>query len=152
MTDTLKSRLKADMITAMKAKETDRLGTIRLINSAIKQREVDERIELTDADVLVILDKLAKQRRDSISQFETAGRDDLVKKEQAELVIIQSYLPQQLSEAEIAQLVKEIVAEIKPATPQDMGKVMAALKPKVQGRADMSLVSRLVKEEMPANE
>jgi uncharacterized protein YqeY len=148
MTDTLKSRLKADMISAMKAKETDRLGTIRLINSAIKQREVDERIELTDTDVLAILDKLAKQRRDSITQFAAAGRDDLVKGEEAELVIIQSYLPQQLSEAEIAQLVKEVVAQIKPASPQDMGKVMAALKPKVQGRADMTLVSRLVKESM----
>jgi len=136
------------MITAMKAKETARLGTIRLINAAIKQREVDERIELTDADVLAILDKLAKQRRDSISQFETAGRDDLVKQEQSELVLIQSYLPQQLSEAEILALVKEVVAEVKPSTPQDMGKVMAALKPKVQGRADMSLVSRLVKESM----
>lgn len=136
------------MITAMKAKDTERLGTVRLINSAIKQREVDERIELTDADVLSILDKLAKQRRDSITQFASAGRDDLVKQEESELVIIQSYLPQQLTEAEILSLVKEVVAEVKPVTPQDMGKVMAALKPKVQGRADMGLVSRLVKESM----
>lgn len=134
------------MISAMKAKETERLGTIRLINSAIKQREVDERIDLTDTDVLAILDKLAKQRRDSISQFAAAGRDDLVKQEEAELVIIQSYLPAQLTEAELTQLIKEIVDEIKPASPQDMGKVMAALKPKVQGKADMGLVSRLVKE------
>jgi uncharacterized protein YqeY len=148
MTDTLKSRLKADMITAMKAKETDRLGTIRLINAAIKQREVDERIELTDTDVLAILDKLAKQRRDSISQFEAAGRNDLVEQEQSELVIIQSYLPQQLTEAEISALVKEVVAEVKPASPQDMGKVMAMLKPQVQGRADMTLVSKLVKEHL----
>jgi uncharacterized protein len=146
MTDTLKSSLKADMISAMKAKETDRLSTIRLINSAIKQREVDERIELNDADVLAILDKLAKQRRDSITQFAAAGRDDLVKVEEAELLIIQSYLPQQLTEAELLALVQQVIAEVKPASPQDMGKVMAQLKPKVQGRADMGLVSKLVKE------
>lgn len=145
MTDTLKSRLKADMIAAMKAKDTNRLGTVRLVNAAIKQREVDERIELTDTDVLAILDKLAKQRRDSIAQFTEAGRDDLVKQEESELVIIQSYLPQQLTEAEIQQIVTDVVAEVKPASPQDMGKVMAALKPKVQGRADMGLVSKLVK-------
>ncbi len=136
------------MISAMKAKETDRLGTIRLINSAIKQREVDERIELTDTDVLAILDKLAKQRRDSISQFETAGRDDLVKQEQFELSIIQSYLPAQLSEAEIKQLIEAAIAEVKPAGPQDMGKLMALLKPQMQGKADMGLVSKLVKESL----
>jgi len=146
MTDTLKSRLKADMISAMKAKETDRLGTIRLINSAIKQREVDERIELTDADVLAILDKLAKQRRDSISQFETAGRSDLVEVEQFELGVIQSYLPAQLTEGEIRQLIQNAVAEVKPSGPQDMGKLMALLKPQMQGKADMGLVSKLVKE------
>jgi uncharacterized protein YqeY len=146
MTDTLKSRLKADMITAMKAKDQQRLGTVRLINAAIKQREVDERIDLTDADVLAILDKLAKQRRDSISQFETAGRDDLVKQEQFELEVIQSYLPAQLSEAEIKQLIQAAIAEVKPTGPQDMGKLMALLKPQMQGKADMGLVSKMVKD------
>jgi len=134
------------MITAMKAKDTARLGIVRLINAAIKQREVDERIELTDNDVLAILDKSAKQRRDSISQFEAAGRDDLVKQEQYELTVILSYLPEQLSESDIQQLIKDAIAEVKPAGPQDMGKLMAVLKPKVQGKADMGLVSKLVKE------
>jgi uncharacterized protein len=134
------------MITAMKAKDTARLGIVRLINAAIKQREVDERIELTDTDVLAILDKSAKQRRDSIAQFEAAGRDDLVKQEQYELTVILSYLPAQLSESDIQQLINEAIAEVKPAGPQDMGKLMAVLKPKVQGKADMSLVSKLLKE------
>lgn len=146
MSESLKSILKADMITAMKAKDAARLGTVRLINAAIKQREVDERIELVDSDVLAILDKLAKQRRDSITQFEAAGRDDLVKQEQYELSVILSYLPAQLSESDIQKIIQEAIAEVKPAGPQEMGKLMAVLKPKVQGKADMSLVSKLVKE------
>lgn len=142
----LKQRLTEDMKTAMKAKEKDRLMTVRLILSAIKQREVDERIELTDEDVLVILDKLAKQRRESISQYKDAKRDDLVAKEEAELVIIKTYLPAQLSEEELTSLVKEAVAQSGAAGMQDMGKVMAIIKPQAQGRADMGQLSKLVKE------
>jgi hypothetical protein len=142
----LKQRLTDDMKMAMKAKEKDRLMTIRSIQAAIKQREVDERIELDDAAILAILDKLAKQRRESISQYQEAGRDDLVTQEQVELEIIQGYLPEQLSEEELKRLVKDAIAECDAHSMQDMGKVMAIIKPKAQGRADMGQLSKLVKD------
>ncbi|MBP1148503.1 MULTISPECIES: GatB/YqeY domain-containing protein [Methylocaldum] len=141
----LKERLQADMKAAMKAGEKDRLGVIRLIMAAIKQREVDERIQLDDAQVLAVLDKMVKQRRESITQFQSAGRDDLVAAEQAELGVIQEYLPQALSEEEVESLIKEALAESGASGVGDMGKVMAVLKPKMQGRADMSMVSLRVK-------
>lgn len=133
------------MKAAMKAGEKDRLGVIRLIMAAIKQREVDERIQLDDAQVLAVLDKMVKQRRESITQFQSAGRDDLVAAEQAELGVIQEYLPQALSEEEVESLIKEALAESGASGIGDMGKVMAVLKPKMQGRADMSMVSLRVK-------
>lgn len=146
MSDSIKSRLKSDMVVAMKAKDKDRLATIRLLNAAIKQIEIDEKKDLSDADVLALLDKQAKQRRESIKQFLEAGREELAKQEQDELEIIQTYLPEQLSEAELAKLVSEAVAESQAASMQDMGKVMAILKPKVQGRCDMGAMSKLVKD------
>lgn len=146
MSDSIKSRLKSDMVVAMKAKDKDRLATIRLLNAAIKQIEIDEKKDLNDADVLALLDKQAKQRRESIKQFLDAGREELAKQEQDELEIIQTYLPEQLSEAELAKLVSDAVAESQAASMQDMGKVMAILKPKVQGRCDMGAMSKLVKD------
>ena len=144
----LKARLTEDMKTAMKAGEKDRLGVIRLINAAIKQREVDERIEITDAIVLAVLEKMLKQRKDSISQFEAAGRDDLAAVERYELGVIQAYLPAQMSEAELEAAVAESISEAGASGPQDMGKVMAVLKPKVAGRADMGALSGLVKKKL----
>lgn len=141
----IKLQIQEDMKTAMRAKEKERLATIRLILAAFKQREVDERIELNDEQVLTILDKLAKQRRESISQFEKAGRDDLVAVEQAELTIILSYLPEALSDAEIDSLIQDAIASTGAAEMKDMGKVMATLKPKMQGRADMGAVSAKIK-------
>jgi uncharacterized protein YqeY len=141
----IKQRITEDMKTAMKARETERLGAIRLILAAMKQKEVDERIELDDAAILAILDKMVKQRRDSISQFEAAHRDDLAAIEKAELAIIQHYLPQALTEAEITEMVKASVSEVGASGPQDMAKVMAKLKPEMAGRADMGKVSGLVK-------
>jgi len=141
----LKSRINEDMKAAMRAKDKDRLGVIRLILAAIKQREVDERIELDDTQVLAVLDKMIKQRRDSIEQFTKAGRDELANKEQAEVGVIQEYMPAELSEAELDSLIKECVAAVGASTMQDMGKVMAELKPKVQGRTDMGKVSQKVK-------
>lgn len=133
------------MKTCMRAGEKERLQTIRMILAAIKQKEVDERIELDDNHVLAILDKLAKQRRESIAQFEKAARQDLVDKETAELRLIESYLPTQLDETEIETLIKDTIANSKASSMQDMGKVMGLLKPKLQGRADMSVVSAKVK-------
>jgi uncharacterized protein YqeY len=141
----LKDRLQVDMKAAMKAGEKDRLGVIRLIMAAIKQREVDERIQLDDTQVLAVLDKMVKQRRESIAQFRSAGRDDLVAGEQAELGVIQDYLPQAFSEAEVESLIKEALAESGASGIGDMGKIMAILKPKMQGRADMAAVSARVK-------
>jgi len=141
----MKQRITEDMKTAMKAREAERLGAIRLILAAVKQKEVDERIELEDAAILAILDKMVKQRRDSISQFEVAGREDLAAIEKAELAIIQTYMPQALTEAEIAEMVKAAVAKVGAGGPQDMAKVMAKLKPEMAGRADMGKVSGLVK-------
>ena len=144
----LKDRIIADMKDAMRAKDKQRLATIRLILAATKQREVDERITLTDADVLAILDKMVKQRRDSISQFKKADRDDLVAQEQVELELIQTYLPQPLSDDEIAALIEEAVSSTGAAGMQDMGKVMGWLKPKLQGRADMGKVSGQIKQKL----
>jgi len=147
---TLKARITEDMKDAMRAKAAARLSTIRLLLAAIKQREVDERKELTDADVLAVIDKMIKQRRDSISQFEAGKRMDLVAVEQAELEVLQGYLPQQLADAEIDALVAAAIAATGAAGPAGMGKVMAELKPKLAGRADMTVVSAKVKAKLAA--
>lgn len=141
----LKSQLTEDMKAAMKGGEKEKLMVIRLINAAIKQREVDERIQLDDAQVLAVLEKMLKQRRDSVSQYEAAQREDLAAVERYEIGIIQTYMPAQLSEGELATLVTVSIAESGATGPQDMGKVMAVLKPKVAGRADMGVLSVLVK-------
>jgi uncharacterized protein YqeY len=141
----LKVRITEDMKTAIKARETARLGAIRLLLAAIKQREVDERVELDDAGVLAVIDKMLKQRRDSISQYESAGRQDLADAEKFEVGVLTGYMPQALSEAEIQDAVAEAIVASGAAGMQDMGKVMAVLKPKLAGRADMSQVSGLVK-------
>ena len=141
----LKLRITDDMKAAMRAKETARLGTIRLLLAAIKQKEVDERIELDDAAVSSIVEKLIKQRKDSISQFQAAGRDDLVAAEQAELAVLQAYLPEQFSAAEVEAAVVAAIAESGAASARDMGKVMALLKSRLAGRADMGQVSMLIK-------
>lgn len=141
----LKQQLSDDMKTAMRAQEKARLGTIRLIQAAIKQREVDERITLEDADVIAILDRMAKQRRESISQFEQAGRDDLRQREEFELDIIQQYLPQALTTAELDQLIEQAMQSAEASSMRDMGKVMAILKPQAQGRTDMAALSAQLK-------
>jgi hypothetical protein len=141
----LKDRILQDVKDAMRSKDKPRLATLRLITAAIKQQEVDERIELDDAQVLALLDKMCKQRRESISQFEKAGRDDLIAQEISELEIIQTYLPEQLGEDEIAALIDETMAATGAASIKDMGKVMGQLKPKLQGRADMGAVSAMIK-------
>jgi uncharacterized protein YqeY len=141
----LKTRLTDDMKTAMKAGEKDRLGVIRLLNAAIKQREVDERVELDDAQVLAVLEKQVKQRKDSLSQYENAGREDLAAVERYELGVIQAYLPAQMGAAELEAEVAAAIAEAGARGPQDMGKVMAVLKPKLAGRADMGALSGLVR-------
>ncbi len=141
----LKDRINDDMKAAMRARETERLATIRLLLAAIKQREVDERTTLDDAAVTAVIDKMIKQRKDSISQFEAAGRTDLVNQESAELAVLAAYMPAQLSEAEIAAEVQAAVAQAGATGPQDMGKVMGVLKGKLAGRADMTAVSALVK-------
>ena len=141
----LKDQITDDMKTAMRARETERLGTIRLLLAAIKQREVDERITLDDAAITAVIDKMIKQRKDSIGQFQTAGRDDLVAKEQAELSVLSAYMPEQLSADDINAEIQAAVAATGAAGPQDMGKVMGVLKPKLAGRADMTAVSGLVK-------
>jgi len=146
----LKDRIIADMKDAMRSKDKKRLATIRLMLAATKQREVDERITLTDNDVLAILDKMVKQRRDSIAQFEKASRDDLVAQEQLELEHIQLYLPQPLNADEIDGLIAAAIAATGAGGMQDMGKVMGWLKPKLQGRADMGKVSQLIKSRLSA--
>jgi uncharacterized protein YqeY len=141
----LKERIQQDMKDAMRAADKPRLGTIRLMLAAIKQIEVDERKVLDDVEVTTVLDRMVKQRRESISQFEKAGRTDLVDQEAAELAIIQTYLPEPLSESELNVLIDEAMTQTGAASIKDMGKVMALLKPKLQGRADMSAVSALIK-------
>ena len=142
---TLKERITEDMKSALRAHEAARLSTIRLLLAAIKQREVDERKALTDADVLAVIDKMVKQRRDSIAQFTAGKRMDLVAIEQAELDVLQGYLPQQLPDAEIDAMIAAVIAETGAAGPAGMGKVMGALKAKLAGRADMTVVSARVK-------
>ncbi len=144
----LKEKITEDMKTAMRAKETARLGAIRLLLSAMKQREVDERIELTDADIVAIIEKMLKQRRDSISQYKAANRQDLVDVEEFEVSVLQTYMPQQLSEAEIMAAIAEAITATGAAGPQDMGKVMGVVKPKLAGRADMGKVSGLIKAQL----
>ena len=142
----MKQRITDDMKTAMKGRDKPRLGVIRLILAAIKQIEVDERRELSDQDILVILDKMLKQRRDSLQQFEKAGRTDLAEQEKFELGVIQAYLPAELSADEINSLIEDAMAQSGASAISDMGKVMGILKPKMQGRADMGKVSGLVKQ------
>lgn len=141
----LKAQITEDMKTAMRAKETARLGTIRLLLAAMKQREVDERIELTDADIIGVIEKMLKQRRDSIAAYESANRTDLADVEKGEVVVLQTYLPQQLTEDEVKAILDKVVADTGAAGMQDMGKVMAAIKPLVAGKADMGKISGLIK-------
>jgi uncharacterized protein YqeY len=141
----LKDQITEDMKAAMRAKDMAKLGTIRLLTAAMKQKEVDERIELTDAHVLAIIEKMIKQRKDSITQFEAGGRQDLADAEKAEMEVLSVYMPAAMSEAEIQSEVAAAVAATGAAGPQDMGKVMGVLKPKLAGRADMTAVSALVK-------
>jgi hypothetical protein len=142
----LKQRIQDDMKSAMKSGDKRRLGVIRLIMAAIKQREVDERIELDDEQVLAVLDKMVKQRRDSITQYEQAGRDELAEQEKFEIEVLQEYLPEALSAEEITDLVKQAIADSGAESMRDMGKVMGQLKPKLQGRADVGAVSAQVKQ------
>jgi uncharacterized protein YqeY len=142
----LKDQITEDMKTAMRAKDSARLLTIRGLLAALKQKEVDERIELDDAAVIAIIDKLVKQRKESITQFTTAGRTDLVEKEAAELTVLEAYLPQRMSAEEIAAAVNKIVAELGASGPGDMGKVMGAVKAQLAGKADMGQVSAAVKQ------
>ncbi|TQV74864.1 GatB/YqeY domain-containing protein [Aliikangiella marina] len=142
------TQIKDGMKEAMRAKQKVRLATIRMLLAQIKQVEVDERKELTDTDVLAILDKMIKQRRDSISQFESAGRQELADNEKAEIEALQEFMPQALSEAEIAAMITSAIAESGAETMRDMGKVMAILKPQMQGRADMGAVSGQVKAQL----
>lgn len=143
--ETLKQRIESDMKDAMRSKEKERLGTIRLILAAIKQREVDERITLDDGQVLAVLDKMLKQRRDSITQYESAGRDDLASQEKFELALIQGYMPAQLSDAEIDAAIAAAITSTGAASAKDMGKVMGVLKAQLAGRCDMSAVSAKLK-------
>ena len=144
----LKQQLTDDMKAAMKAGEKDRLGVIRLVNAAIKQKEVDERVEMTDPLVLAVLEKMVKQRKDSIAQYEAAGREDLAAVERYELTVIDAYLPAKLGEAEILAAIDAAITETGAAGPADMGKLMAVLKPKLAGQADMGEVSKLVKQRL----
>ena len=146
MTSPIKDRITEDMKSAMRAKDAPRLGTLRLLLAALKQKEVDERIVLDDAMVIAIVDKLIKQRKDSISQFSAAGRTDLADKETAELAVLEAYLPARLSAEQVAAEVAAIVAELGASGPGDMGKVMGAVKTRLAGKADMGLVSAAVKQ------
>ena len=146
----LKARITEDMKTAMRAKDSARLGAIRLLQAAIKQREVDERIELDDMQVVEAIEKMLKQRRDSISQYEAANRHDLADVEKFEVAVLQTYLPQALTEDEINALLEKVVAETSASGIKDMGKVMAAIKPQVVGRADMGKISGLIKARLSA--
>jgi len=141
----LKARIQEDVKGALRAQERERLGVLRLISAAIKQKEVDDRIDLNDEQVLAVLDKMVKQRRESIEQFEQAGRDDLVTKERYELELIQTYLPEPLGQEELDALIQSAISELGASSLRDMGPVMNALRGKVQGRADMKAVSEAVK-------
>jgi uncharacterized protein len=144
----LKTRILDDVKTAMKTQDKPRLATLRLITAAIKQREVDERIELDDTQVLAVLEKMIKQRRDSITQYEKAGRQELADQEKSEITIIELYMPEGLSDEEILAMVDATIAETGAASVRDMGKVMGLLKPQLQGRADMGKVSGLIKQKL----
>jgi hypothetical protein len=149
MSDTsLKLRINDDVKTAMRSKDKERLATLRLITAAIKQKEVDERIELNDEQIISVLEKMIKQRKDSIEQFEKAGRTELADKEKAELAIINEYMPAQLTEAEIKAAIDAAIAETGASEMKEMGKVMGVLKPKLAGKADMSQVSALIKQKL----
>ncbi len=141
----LKQQLNDDVKAAMRSKDSERLVTLRLITAAIKQKEVDERIELDDAQVIAIIDKMARQHKDSIEQYQNAGRTDLVEKEQSELAVVESYLPAQLSEEDVKSLVEKAINTTGASSMKDMGKVMGVLKPELQGRTDMGKVSGIVK-------
>ena len=141
----LKDRVTEDMKTAMRAKDSERLGTIRMITSAIKQREVDERIQLDDTQVLSVIEKMIKMRKESIAQFQSGGRPDLVAKEQQEIDLLQTYMPQQLGEAEVDALIAEAIAQSGATSIKEMGKAMALLKAQAQGRADMGVLSNKLK-------
>jgi uncharacterized protein YqeY len=141
----LKERITEDMKSAMRAKESTRLGTIRLLLAAIKQREVDERITLDDTQITAVIDKMLKQRRDSISQFETAGRQDLVDAEKLEVEVLTAYMPQQMGADEVRAAIAEVIASVGATGPADMGKVMGPLKARLAGRTDMAQASVLVK-------
>lgn len=145
MSEPIYQQVSAEVKTAMRARDKERLGALRLIMSEFKRIEVDERIELDDARVLAILDKMTKQRKDSLQQYQDAGRDDLAATEAREIAIISEFLPSQLSQEEIATLIEEAISSTQAASMQDMGKVMGILKPKIQGRADMSQVSGQIK-------
>jgi uncharacterized protein len=144
----LKERITEDMKTAMRAGDKDRLATIRLALAAIKQREVDERITLDDGQVLAVVEKMIKQRREAITQFASGGRADLVAKEQAEIAVLQGYLPAQMSDTDIDALIAEAIAATGAASVKDMGKVMGYVKPKAQGRADMGAVSARIRQKL----
>ncbi|AWH35602.1 MULTISPECIES: GatB/YqeY domain-containing protein [Stenotrophomonas] len=144
----MKQQLTDDMKAAMKAGEKHKLGVIRLINAAIKQKEVDERVELDDTAVIAVLDKMVKQRKDSVTQFVAASREDLAEIERAEIVVIEAYLPAKMGEAEIVAAIQAAIAETGATGAADMGKLMGALKPKLAGQADMGLVSKLVKQQL----
>jgi uncharacterized protein YqeY len=148
MSESIYQRVTAEVKLAMKAREKLRLGALRLIMADFKRVEVDERIELDDERVLVILDKMTKQRKDSFTQFEDAGRDDLANQEALEIAVIAEFLPEQLSDAEVSSMVKAAIAETGAASMQDMGRVMAIVKPQVQGKADMGAVSGLLKAQL----
>jgi len=141
-----KAKLAEDMKTAMKAKDAARLSTIRMLNSSIKNKEIDQRRELTDEEVAAVISTAVKQRRDSIEQFKAGGRQDLVEQEEAEVAILLSYLPQQLTEDEIRDIVKSAIAETSASSAKDMGKVMKVIMPKTKGKADGALVNKVVKE------
>jgi uncharacterized protein len=144
----LKSRIQDDVKNAMRAHERERLAVLRLVTAAIKQKEVDERIELDDAQVLAVLDKMVKQRRESLEQYRSAGRDDLADQEAFELELIQTYLPEPLAEDELVELIRKNIEDTGASSIRDMGAVMNALRPQVQGRADMKAVSQAVKNQL----
>ena len=146
----LKHRISEDVKAAMRAQDRERLGALRMITASIKQREVDERIELDDSQVLAVLDKMAKQRRESLEQFEAAGRHDLAKKEGLELGIIQAYMPEPLDPDQLAELIRKTISDLNATGMSDMGQVMNALRDQVQGRADMKAVSQAVRDQLSA--
>lgn len=148
MSDLIKQKIQEDMKVAMRAKEKQRLGTIRLMQAAIKQKEVDERISLDDSQVIVILDKMLKQRRDSLAQYEKADRQDLAEQEAFEIKVIQAYMPQQLSEAEINSLIESAISEVGAVSIKELGKVIGYLKPKVQGQVDMKAFTTNIKQRL----